>query len=350
MAHILVDRVKETTTTTGTGALSLGGAVTNFRDFDSVMANGDTTNYAIVHRTSAQWEVGRGTWNTGNTLTRNTVYAGTNGTSAVNLAAGTKDVFMTLNLAGAWPGISIDGASSIDFTGGAATLQQFGGRLILGSAQLAITEASDGSNPPIELTPGTLLAAPTAGQIELDATNFYATTDNDNRGYIPVEHFIRAASDQTLTSTTNEQGFFDSPANGTITLETGSYLFEWMGRLSSMSGTSGNARFDLLGNGSATLSAILWRFSGLDNSSTATITADLSVMLTGDTTGSSAVTAGTGTALRFHAHGSFAVTAAGTVRPSIALVTAAAAVVSAGSYYRVRRIGSTAVTSVGQWD
>jgi len=97
MAFIIKDRVKENTTTTGTGAVSLGGAAATFDAFTSYMANGDTTYYAIVHTASGtdEWEVGLGTWNTGNTLTRTTVLAGSNGTSAVNFSAGTKDIFMT---------------------------------------------------------------------------------------------------------------------------------------------------------------------------------------------------------------------------------------------------------------
>ena len=97
MAFIIKDRVKEGTTSTGTGAITLGGAAATFDPFNSYMTNGDTTYYAIVHTSSGvdEWEVGLGTWNTGNTLTRTTVLAGSNGTSAENFSAGTKDVFMT---------------------------------------------------------------------------------------------------------------------------------------------------------------------------------------------------------------------------------------------------------------
>jgi len=97
MALIIKDRVKEITTSTGTGAVSLEGTSATFDTFQSVMSNGDTTFYAIVHTASAtdEWEVGLGTWNTGNTLTRTTVYAGSSGTSAVNFSSGNKDVFMT---------------------------------------------------------------------------------------------------------------------------------------------------------------------------------------------------------------------------------------------------------------
>ena len=98
MALITKDRVKESTTTTSTGAYALGGADATFDTFTSCMSNGDTTYYAVAHTTPStdEWEVGIGTWNTGNTLTRTTVLAGSNGTSAVNFSAGTKNIFMTV--------------------------------------------------------------------------------------------------------------------------------------------------------------------------------------------------------------------------------------------------------------
>ena len=97
MALVIKDRVKEGTTTTGTGDISLAGAGATFAPFNSHMTNGDTTYYAIVHTSSGvnEWEVGLGTWNTGNTLSRTTVLDGSNGTSAVDFSTGTKNVFMT---------------------------------------------------------------------------------------------------------------------------------------------------------------------------------------------------------------------------------------------------------------
>lgn len=91
MAHIAADLVKETTTTTGTGALTLGGAVSGFRAFSAVMAASDTCIYGIVGGT--EWEFGIGTFNT--TLTRTTVISSSNADAAVNFSAGTKDVFIT---------------------------------------------------------------------------------------------------------------------------------------------------------------------------------------------------------------------------------------------------------------
>ena len=95
MALVLKDRVKETTTTTGTGAVSLGGAVANFQAFSAVLSNADTTYYAIVDTTNAAFEVGLGTYaSSGNTLTRTTVLESSNSGSAVNFTAGSKSIFI----------------------------------------------------------------------------------------------------------------------------------------------------------------------------------------------------------------------------------------------------------------
>lgn len=96
MAFVLADRVKETTSTTGTGALSLGGAETNFVAFGTALSDGDTTYYAIVDDGNADFEIGIGTYTSGtNTLSRDTILDSTNAGSAVNLSAGTKVVFIT---------------------------------------------------------------------------------------------------------------------------------------------------------------------------------------------------------------------------------------------------------------
>jgi hypothetical protein len=97
MALVINDRVKETTTTTGTGAVSLGGAVTGFETFAAGIGNSNTTYYAIVHQTAAEFEVGLGTLDGDSSdLTRTTVISSSNSDSAVDFAAGTKDVFCTI--------------------------------------------------------------------------------------------------------------------------------------------------------------------------------------------------------------------------------------------------------------
>lgn len=96
MALVLNDRVKETTTTTGTGAVALGGAVSSFETFGAGVGNNNTTYYAIVHQTANEFEVGLGTLDgTSANLTRTTVISSSNSDAAVNFSAGTKDVFCT---------------------------------------------------------------------------------------------------------------------------------------------------------------------------------------------------------------------------------------------------------------
>ena len=95
MALVLKDRVKETTTTTGTGAISLGGAVANFQAFSAVLSDTDTTYYAIIDVTNSDYEIGLGTYSSGgNTLARTTILESSNGGSAVSFGAGNKNVFI----------------------------------------------------------------------------------------------------------------------------------------------------------------------------------------------------------------------------------------------------------------
>lgn len=91
------DRVKEITVTTGTGTITLAGAVTGYQSFGSALSNGDTCLYCIAHQTAAEWETGIGTYtSSGTTLARTTILSSSNSGSAVNFSAGDKDVFITL--------------------------------------------------------------------------------------------------------------------------------------------------------------------------------------------------------------------------------------------------------------
>ena len=96
MALVVKDRVKETTTTTGTGTITLGGAVSGFQTFTSVLSNADTTYYAIIDYVNNDFEVGLGTFtSSGTTLARTTILESSNSGSAVDLESGTKEVFIT---------------------------------------------------------------------------------------------------------------------------------------------------------------------------------------------------------------------------------------------------------------
>ncbi len=94
MALVVKDRVKTTTTTTGTGPITLGAAALGFQSF-SVIGDGNTTYYTITDTVTGAFEVGIGTYTvSGTTLSRTTVLESSNAGSLVNFGAGSKDVFV----------------------------------------------------------------------------------------------------------------------------------------------------------------------------------------------------------------------------------------------------------------
>ncbi len=95
MAHISEDRIKETSSTTGTGAFTLAGAVTGFRTFASVMTSPSDTCYYLIVGGGGEWETGLGTYSGANTLTRTSVRRSSNANAAVSFSAGTKEVSIT---------------------------------------------------------------------------------------------------------------------------------------------------------------------------------------------------------------------------------------------------------------
>ena len=161
MALVVNDRVKETTTTTGTGTVTLGGAVSGFDTFAAGIGNSNTTYYCI--QLAAEFEVGLGTLaGDSSTLARTTVISSSNSDSAVNFSAGAKNVFCTLPaskatvldasgnlaLAGA---IDVDGITNLDVVDidGAvdmASTLQVDGVLTTTATQVATGGITSGSN------------------------------------------------------------------------------------------------------------------------------------------------------------------------------------------------------------
>jgi len=94
MSFLIADRVKETSTSTGTGAFTLAGAVTGFQTFASGVGDGNGTFYAITD--GIDWEIGSGTYfSSGTSLNRDTVLSSSNSGNKVNWGAGEKTVFVT---------------------------------------------------------------------------------------------------------------------------------------------------------------------------------------------------------------------------------------------------------------
>ena len=153
MALVLNDRVKETTTTTGTGTVNLGGAETGFETFVAGVGDGNTTYYCIT--AGAEFEVGLGTVTDASpdTLSRTTILSSSNSDSAVDFSAGTKDVFCTLPASKA---VFEDASSNVTLPG---TLDVDGG-ITVDNITIDGTE--------IDLSSGDL-TIDVAGNIQLDA-------------------------------------------------------------------------------------------------------------------------------------------------------------------------------------
>ena len=160
MALILKDRVKETTTTAGTGTVTLAGAATGYQTFAAI-GNANTTYYCIAGQGTSEWEVGIGTYtSSGTTLSRDTVLASSNSGSLVTFSAGTKDVFATYP---SEKSVNQDASGNINLTGlvgiGVApatypltTYSATEGRMLIngdgvGSGYLAARYSTDTSGP-----------------------------------------------------------------------------------------------------------------------------------------------------------------------------------------------------------
>jgi hypothetical protein len=164
MALVVNDRVKETSTTTGTGSFTLAGAVTGFETFSSAIGNTNTTYYAIVNTTNGEFEVGLGTVGAG-TLSRDTIISSSNSDAAVDFAAGTKNVFCTLP---ASKSVILDASGNIVANNGSNL------------TALNATQLTSGTVPDAAF-PATLPAISGANLTNLDASNLDSGTVPDAR-------------------------------------------------------------------------------------------------------------------------------------------------------------------------
>jgi hypothetical protein len=189
-----------------------------------------------------------------------------------------------------------------------------------------------------------VLGTTTAGALEYDGVALYATPTAAQRGVIMAEQIILLQAAYTLTSQTAAQKLFNTSANGQVTLTAGTYEFECFYSLTAMSATSGTFGFAL--GGTATFTQFYLT------------TADKKAVLAtaGGPNCTYSVAANTALTAASVATNGFAqisgiinVSASGTIIPQVSLGIAAAAIVGIGSYFRIRPIGSTTVTSVGNW-
>lgn len=176
------------------------------------------------------------------------------------------------------------------------------------------------------------------------------TNSGANPVRVPLVNWVMLSANYTLGNVATEQKLFNTTANGTLTIPTGVYRFECFLLITAMSATSGNAAFDFVGAGTAVTDRVGGHVVGIDNTNTVNVAGTPTASgINGQQTTASMVTASTGTGLRANISGMFRVSTAGTIIPSITLVTAAAAIVQVGSYFVIQKIGESGETSVGAW-
>ena len=205
------------------------------------------------------------------------------------------------------------------------------------------TSAGTTTLQPIKLNAGTNLATATSGSVEYDGVVGYFTPTANTRGVWLTEQFILQQSSYILTSTTNAQQIFNSTASGTVTLPTGSFEFECQFSLQSLSSTSGSFGFAL--GGTATFSQY-WTANATKSAFTTPTNGTMTYNTSANTSITSASTATNGFAV---VTGIITVTGAGTIIPQISQTTAAAAIVGPGSFFRIRPLGTSSVTNIGNW-
>lgn len=251
MALVLKDRVKESATTTGTGAVTLTGAYDGYRTFASCVPTGSVVYYCI-HNTAtgfeSEWEVGYGTYTlSGTTLSRTSVYSSSNSGSLVNFSAGTKEVFITqpadqavfqetngnLKLISGVIEVSVDGTEGTTLPN--ATFQAFA--TVDGYIQNNIQNLSDGSD-----ASGDFVATNDQGT----DTSFYVDVGINSSGFSSVDYPIYTPNSSYVYGVGDANGspstLFVGSGDGDVVLHAGGWATTNV--VGTMSGTDQSMTFE----------------------------------------------------------------------------------------------------------
>ena len=283
MAFICNDRVKETTATTGTGTITLAGAVTHFEAF-SAIGNTNTTYYCIVHENTSydEWEVGYGVYtSSGTTLTR-TAVTSSNGDALVSFTAGTKSVFCTLP---AEKGVIKDTSGNLVYGDGTATG--------------FMTDVVDDTSPTL------------GGDLDVGAYDITSASDAD------IDIIPNGTGDVNLGADTVQVG--DNDANATITTQgTGDLILDTnngtnAGNITLLDGANGNINLAPNGTGEIVLGS-----GSADGDITTSGTYDLILDTnSGTNAGNITLTNGANGAITLTPNGTGVVDIAGSMNPSV---------------------------------
>lgn len=229
----------------------------------------------------------------------------------------------------------------------AATAQQI--KDLVENAPIFAAGSATAGSWPVFSHSSSLLTTPEHGAMEHGNFGLYFTPEPGNRGIIGCNHLTYQNAARTLNNVGTEQQLFNQSTNGRLNLAVGTYRFHCMFILTSMSATSGNLGFDLLGTGTAAFGTVMYHVIGAD-STTLTSTGTRSGIFATAAQATAPIVAGaTGTSVGVQITGVFEISTAGTIQPSVTLSTAAAAVLAAGSHFECWSIGDTSVGTVGDW-
>jgi hypothetical protein len=322
MALALADRVQETTVTTGTGTITLAGAVTGFQSF-SVIGNGNTTYYTLI--SGSNWESGVGTYSTtGPTLARTTILASSNAGSAITLS-GTSNVFVT-------------GPSS---------------RSVLRNESNILTlNAGTTTAPPLDFQAGTNLTTALAGAMEYDGKVMYATPQGEQRGVVPGMQYYRLNTSRAGSNATGAQSWLGVG----VTLSSSTvYAFEGYFPMSKSAGTTAHGISASFG-GTASINNIGYSVVSSSASNSAFTTSIVQSIYYFQVATASTFTGVGLTVNNVIAHarlsGTVSVDAGGTFIPQYQLSAApgGAYTTALGAYFLIYPVGASgANTSVGTW-
>lgn len=320
MALVVADRVQETTTTAGTGTVTLAGAVTGYQSFATI-GNGNTTYYTITN--GANWEVGIGTYSTsGPTLARTTILASSNAGSAITLS-GTSIVFCTYPAKRA---VEKDASNILTLDAGTTTTS------------------------PLAFVSGTNLTTATAGATEYDGKVLYFTPQGTQRGIVPGMQYYRLNSAYVGANQAAAQAFF----NVGVTLSS-STVYEFEALIYHFKATVSSSHVtNILFGGTATLNNIFYQVINAASNVAPPQYDSAATGLISNSTAACPISGAVSSAIyrSFRMSGTVSVNAGGTFIPQYSFSAAPGGGYSTGigSYFAIWPVGASGSNlSVGTW-